>query len=70
MHYELKIRFDVAFFYSRKSKKVAPLFVTLKAEQAIMSAVPKKIYTVEEYLQMELTASYKSEYYKGDTRII
>ncbi|MCY7422597.1 MAG: Uma2 family endonuclease [Chitinophagaceae bacterium] len=31
-----------------------------------MSALPKKKYTVEEYLQMELTASYKSEYYKGE----
>lgn len=31
-----------------------------------MSAVPKKKYSVEEYLQMELTASYKSEYYKGE----
>ena len=31
-----------------------------------MSAVPKKKYTVEEYLQMELTAPYKSEYYKGE----
>ena len=29
-----------------------------------MSALPKKKYTVEEYLQMELTAPYKSEYYK------
>ena len=31
-----------------------------------MSALPKKKYTVEEYLQMELTAPYKSEYYKGE----
>ncbi len=31
-----------------------------------MSALPKKKYTVEEYLQMELTAAYKSEYYKGE----
>jgi len=31
-----------------------------------MSAVPKKRYTVEEYLQMELTAPYKSEYYNGE----
>jgi len=38
----------------------------LKAEQAIMSAVPKKKYTVEEYLQMELIAPYKSEYYNGE----
>ncbi|MBA2760692.1 MAG: hypothetical protein H0U39_01785, partial [Segetibacter sp.] len=39
----------------------------MKAEQkAIMSAIPKKKYTVEEYLQMELTAPYKSEYYNGE----
>lgn len=31
-----------------------------------MSALPKKKYTVEEYLQMELTAPYKSEYYNGE----
>lgn len=31
-----------------------------------MNAVPKKKYTVEEYLQMELTAPYKSEYYNGE----
>ncbi len=31
-----------------------------------MSALPKKKYTVEEYLQMELTAAYKSEYYNGE----
>lgn len=31
-----------------------------------MSAIPKKKYTVEEYLQMELTAPYKSEYYNGE----
>ncbi|MCW3106207.1 MAG: hypothetical protein JWQ09_713 [Segetibacter sp.] len=31
-----------------------------------MSAGPKKKYTVEEYLQMELTAPYKSEYYNGE----
>lgn len=31
-----------------------------------MSAVPKKKFTVEEYLQMELTATYKSEYYNGE----
>jgi Uma2 family endonuclease len=31
-----------------------------------MSAVPKKKYTVEEYLQLELTAPYKSEYYNGE----
>lgn len=31
-----------------------------------MNAIPKKKYTVEEYLQMELTASYKSEYYNGE----
>ena len=31
-----------------------------------MSAQPKKKYTVEEYLQMELTASHKSEFYNGE----
>ena len=31
-----------------------------------MSATPKKKYTVKEYLQMELTAPYKSEYYNGE----
>lgn len=31
-----------------------------------MGAIPKKKYSVEEYLQMELTAPYKSEYYKGE----
>lgn len=31
-----------------------------------MTALPKKKYTVEEYLQMELIASYKSEYYNGE----
>ncbi len=31
-----------------------------------MNALPKKKYTVEEYFQMELTAPYKSEYYKGE----
>jgi Uma2 family endonuclease len=31
-----------------------------------MRAIPKKKYTVEEYLQMELTAPYKSEYYNGE----
>lgn len=31
-----------------------------------MTAIPKKKYTVEEYLQMELTAPYKSEYYNGE----
>lgn len=32
-----------------------------------MSAIPKKKkYTIEEYLQMELTAPYKSEYYNGE----
>jgi Uma2 family endonuclease len=31
-----------------------------------MGAVSKKKYTVEEYLQMELTAPYKSEYYNGE----
>lgn len=31
-----------------------------------MSALPKRKYTVEEYLQMELTAPYKSEYYNGE----
>ncbi len=31
-----------------------------------MSALSKKKYTVDEYLQMELTASYKSEYYNGE----
>lgn len=31
-----------------------------------MSALPKKKYTVEEYLELELTAPYKSEYYNGE----
>lgn len=31
-----------------------------------MTALPKKKYTVEEYLQMELNAPYKSEYYNGE----
>lgn len=31
-----------------------------------MNELPKKKYTVEEYFQMELTAPYKSEYYKGE----
>lgn len=31
-----------------------------------MTAIPKKKYTVKEYLQMELTAPYKSEYYNGE----
>ncbi len=31
-----------------------------------MTALPKKKYTVDEYLQMELTAPYKSEYYNGE----
>lgn len=31
-----------------------------------MSALPKKKYTEEEYMEMELTALYKSEYYKGE----
>ena len=31
-----------------------------------MTALPKKKYTVEEYLDMELTAPYKSEYYNGE----
>ncbi len=31
-----------------------------------MSAQSKKKYSVEEYLEMELTASYKSEYYNGE----
>jgi len=31
-----------------------------------MSAQPKKFFTVEEYLEMELTATYKSEYYNGE----
>ncbi len=31
-----------------------------------MTAIPKKKYTVAEYLQMELTARYKSEYYNGE----
>jgi Uma2 family endonuclease len=31
-----------------------------------MSAQPKRKYTVEEYLQMELTSAYKSEYYNGE----
>lgn len=31
-----------------------------------MTALPKKKYTVEEYLQMELTAPYKSEYFNGE----
>ena len=31
-----------------------------------MNLQPKRKYTEEEYLQMELTASYKSEYYKGE----
>jgi Uma2 family endonuclease len=35
-------------------------------KERFMSAVPKKKYTVEEYLQMELTAPYKSEYYNGE----
>lgn len=35
-------------------------------KHSIMSAQPKKKYTVEEYLQMELTAPYKSEYYNGE----
>ena len=31
-----------------------------------MNALLKKKYTTEEYLQMELNASYKSEYYNGE----
>lgn len=31
-----------------------------------MTAIPKKKYTVEEYLQMELKSAYKSEYYNGE----
>jgi Uma2 family endonuclease len=31
-----------------------------------MAALPIKKYTIEEYLQMELTAPYKSEYYNGE----
>ncbi len=31
-----------------------------------MAALPIKKYTIEEYLQMELTAPYKSEYYDGE----
>lgn len=31
-----------------------------------MSAIPEKKYTIEEYLQMELNAPYKSEYYNGE----
>jgi Uma2 family endonuclease len=31
-----------------------------------MSAIPKRKYTVEEYLQMEQTAPYKSEFYNGE----
>lgn len=31
-----------------------------------MTAIPKKKYTIDEYLQMELTAPYKSEYYNGE----
>ncbi len=31
-----------------------------------MTAIPKKKYTVEEYLEMELTSPYKSEYYNGE----
>lgn len=31
-----------------------------------MTVIPKKKYTVEEYLQMELNAPYKSEYYNGE----
>lgn len=31
-----------------------------------MTAQPKKTYTVEEYLEMELSAPYKSEYYNGE----
>lgn len=31
-----------------------------------MSARPKKKYTVEEYLKMELAAPYKSEYFNGE----
>ena len=31
-----------------------------------MTAIPKKKYSVEEYLQMELNAPYKSEYFNGE----
>lgn len=31
-----------------------------------MAALPIKKYTIEEYLQMELTSPYKSEYYNGE----
>lgn len=31
-----------------------------------MSAQPKRKYTEEEYMEMELVASYKSEYYNGE----
>ena len=31
-----------------------------------MTAIPKRKYSVEEYLQMESTAPYKSEYYNGE----
>ncbi len=31
-----------------------------------MSAQPKKLFTVEEYLEMDLAAPYTSEYYNGE----
>src|SRR3954470_2625167 len=31
-----------------------------------MAAIPKKKYSVEEYLQMESTALYKSEFFNGE----